>query len=66
MAMQIHINGQVKQILSPSLSLLLAEETTEQVFAVAVNGAFVARHDYQHFQLNQGDQVEILSPMQGG
>ena len=35
-------------------------------FAVAVNGDFVPRHQYNDYQLKGGENLEVLSPMQGG
>ncbi|MCK5902836.1 MAG: sulfur carrier protein ThiS [Cocleimonas sp.] len=35
-------------------------------FAVAVNGEFIARSDYEQVVLKQDDQVELLSPIVGG
>ena len=34
--------------------------------AVAVNGAFVPKSQWQDLTLNPGDQVEVVAPMQGG
>ena len=35
-------------------------------FAVAVNESFVARSDHGSTMIRQGDQIEIVSPIQGG
>lgn len=35
-------------------------------FAVAVNESFVARSDHGSTMVRQGDQIEIVSPIQGG
>lgn len=35
-------------------------------FAVALNRRFVPRSRYAEVTLNDGDELEILSPMQGG
>ncbi len=35
-------------------------------FAVAVNGDFVPRGQYASFQIQGGEALEVLSPMQGG
>jgi len=35
-------------------------------FAVAVNGDFIPRHQYEDFPLKGGEELEVLSPMQGG
>ena len=34
--------------------------------AVAVNGDFIARHEYANKQLFDGDKIDILAPVQGG
>ncbi len=34
--------------------------------AVAVNGAFVPKSSHAQHELNDGDQIEIVAPMQGG
>ncbi len=34
--------------------------------AVAVNGRFVPRETYGQTTLNDGDEIELLSPMMGG
>ena len=34
--------------------------------AVAVNGDFVPRSRYGDYQLSNGDQVDVLAPVQGG
>lgn len=38
----------------------------ERPYAVAVNGNFVARADYDKVILQEGDQVDIVSPVGGG
>ena len=35
-------------------------------FAVAVNGDFIPRSQYDQFTLQGGESIEVLSPMQGG
>ena len=35
-------------------------------FAVAVNGAFVPRHQHETYELQGGEALEVLAPMQGG
>ena len=38
----------------------------EQKIAVAVNLEFVPRSAHENFGLSEGDEVEIVAPMQGG
>jgi len=35
-------------------------------YAVAINRQFIPRSNYENTILNEGDVVEIISPMQGG
>ena len=67
--MKLTVNGQ-KQVLDleqPHVEGLLAHLGYEpRYLAVAVNQSFVSRHAYATVQLEDGDDVEILRPMQGG
>ncbi|MGE3320298.1 MAG: sulfur carrier protein ThiS [Candidatus Berkiella sp.] len=45
---------------------MLDSQVLPKVFAIAVNGKFVAREDYRQHILQSDDQVAILTPMQGG
>ena len=65
--LNIVLNGEQHLCRQTSLTALLAEHTRpEQSFAVAVNAQFVPRSAYEVTQLQNGDRVEILIPMQGG
>lgn len=35
-------------------------------FATAINETFVPRSDYKNLQLQSGDAIEVVAPMQGG
>lgn len=35
-------------------------------FALAVNGQFVPKSQHAHYQINEHDVIDILSPVQGG
>lgn len=35
-------------------------------FATAINSTFVPRSDYDNTQLQPGDTIEVVAPMQGG
>ncbi|MGQ0528050.1 MAG: sulfur carrier protein ThiS [Alphaproteobacteria bacterium] len=37
-----------------------------KIVAVARNGAFVPKAAYEQTQLEDGDELEIVAPMQGG
>ncbi|AOW77384.1 hypothetical protein A3Q34_11245 [Colwellia sp. PAMC 20917] len=66
------INGQAITIVSltPNISIALLHyltpEQQKQSFAVALNGDFVGKADYQKTIINQGDSIDILFPIQGG
>lgn len=50
-----------------SLAEILAKLADQTVpFAVAVNGTIIARNQYQSFILNEADEIEVVTPMQGG
>lgn len=46
----------------------LQENLTDknQCFALALNKAFLAKTDYAHTLLQEGDNIDIVVPMQGG
>ncbi len=66
--MQITINGETLELQQPQpLSELLAGRADlPDNFAIAVNEVFVPRSAYGATRLEDGDQVELLVPMQGG
>ena len=66
--LKITINGKAKEIKrSESLhDVLLQEQEIQSPYAVAVNMQFVAKDEYKNFQLDDGDQIDIVTPMQGG
>ncbi len=66
--MVILINGQKKKLNAPPdlQSLLKAEGYEGKLVAVARNGAFVPRGAYANTNLEDGDELEIVAPMQGG
>lgn len=43
-----------------------SETATGTVFAVAINGEFVPRSQYATTQLQQGDELDVVSPVGGG
>lgn len=66
--MNIIINGEEKNI---NTALNIAEMLSEQGYgemtiAVARNGSFVPKDQHISTQLEEGDQIEIVAPMQGG
>jgi sulfur carrier protein len=70
--MKLFINGQSITIetKSPNVLTALQQYLTPnqqlQSFATALNGDFVGKSDYQHTQINQGDSIDVLFPIQGG
>ena len=66
--MKITINGQTKDFAAPlKVVTALKEEGFEgKMVAVAVNGQFLPKACYPATTLQDGDQIEIVSAMQGG
>ncbi len=69
MKIKISVNDRERELDGPaSLTELILQSKDEfsGPFAVAVNGEFVPRHLYQATPLQQGDQIDIVSPVGGG
>jgi len=70
--MQIVFNGESVQLTTPCNLLELLEFKLSDTHAslenvvVAVNQNFVHRHNYQSFNVSDGDMVEMLSAVVGG
>ncbi|VEJ45115.1 sulfur carrier protein ThiS [Bartonella vinsonii] len=65
--MQIFVNGETIQTEVMTLSLLLEELGYEgNWLATAVNTEVIPVNARSQFVLQEGDKIEILSPMQGG
>ncbi|GAB1580773.1 sulfur carrier protein ThiS [Phyllobacterium phragmitis] len=65
--MKIILNGNPHETDAATLDAVLAElDFTDAVVATAVNGTFVSAAERVDTRLADGDQVEILAPMQGG
>jgi len=71
--MKLFINGQsvvVEEEPKPTISIALQQyltaEQQKQSFAIALNGDFVGKTDYQQTSVNQGDSIDVLFPIQGG
>ena len=66
--MIVTINGQQKTFEAPlNLYDCLAQEGyIEMMVAVARNATFVPKCDYAEVFLKNGDEIEIVAPMQGG
>ena len=66
--MIVIINGQ-KKTLSDALNInqvLNSEGYKGMLVAVAQNGTFVPKGNYDQTKINDGDEIEIVAPMQGG
>jgi sulfur carrier protein len=61
-------NGQNEQLVEPiTLQAALQQwDYTPSTFAVAVNGEFVPKQCYSDTVLQAGDEVDVVSAMQGG
>lgn len=65
--MNVTINGEAKEIDEKNLAELCKQYPDHPNFiATAVNGTFVRVHDRGAYELKEGDNIEILSPRQGG
>lgn len=65
--MVLTINGEARDVAAPNVAELLAELGYEgQFFAVAINREVVRRASWRDAPLADGDDVEILTPRQGG
>lgn len=65
--MKITVNAEPHEVASLTLSTALSELGFDSpTLATAVNGSFVPRSERMDMTLNDGDRLEVLSPMQGG
>ena len=65
--MRIEVNGEAREVSSPTLALLLEElGLADRHVATALNQEFVRARDRDDTKLRDGDAVEIVSPRQGG
>ncbi|MGK0441523.1 MAG: sulfur carrier protein [Pseudohongiellaceae bacterium] len=58
-----NIGGQATLLLT---ELLQQHANTQQPYAVAVNGTVVPRDKLDNVRLQQGDQIDVVSPIAGG
>lgn len=64
---QVIVNGSPTQLQQTcTLTTALEELGHDGNFAVAINGNFIPRHDYETLQIKGGELLEVLTPMQGG
>jgi sulfur carrier protein len=65
---KVSVNGEIKEI-SEGLNVNELIEVlgyTTKGFAVAVNTTFVAIDSYEDTLIKEGDEIDILAPVQGG
>ena len=67
-AVKVIINGQPKDFEAPLnlYDIIEQEELIGMMIAVAQNGTFVPKAQYETTSINDGDAIEIVAPMQGG
>jgi len=65
--MRVIINGEAREIASMSVAALLSELDYEGThFAIAVNYDVLPKSRWAETQLKAGDEIEIITPRQGG
>ncbi|QIB65348.1 sulfur carrier protein ThiS [Kineobactrum salinum] len=63
----LYINGRQESVAAgSSVADLLRQLAADEAVVVAVNEQFVPRNLHREQLLQAGDQVELLSPMEGG
>lgn len=65
--MRVIVNGEPREISSASIDALLRELDYDGThFAIAVNYDVVPRSHWAETALKHGDEIEIITPRQGG
>jgi sulfur carrier protein len=65
--MRVTVNGEQHEIASRSVDALLSELEYEGThFAIAVNYDVLPRSQWAQTPLQAGDEIEIITPRQGG
>ena len=65
--MRVTVNGEARDIAATSVDALLRELDYEGThFAIAVNYDVVPKRAWAETALNAGDEIEIITPRQGG
>lgn len=64
--MTITINGELLTIKSSMLVDVLQNFGAKPPFAVALNGEFIPQSLHASTTINEGDSIDLLSPIQGG
>ena len=65
--MRVRVNGEEREIAAASLQALLAELDYEGThFAIALNYDVLPKSRWAETALKAGDEIEIITPRQGG
>ncbi|QWG17462.1 sulfur carrier protein ThiS [Bradyrhizobium sediminis] len=65
--MRVIVNGEAREISSSSVDALLAELEYEGThFAIALNYDVLPKSRWAETPLKHGDEIEIITPRQGG
>jgi sulfur carrier protein len=65
--MRVTVNGEAREIASASVDALLSELEYEGThFAIAVNYDVLPKSRWAETVLKNGDEIEIITPRQGG
>ena len=65
--MRVIVNGEAREIASSRVDALLGElEYQGTHFAIALNFDVLPRSRWAETPLNHGDEIEIITPRQGG
>ena len=65
--MRVIVNGEAREIAATSLDALLGELDYEGThFAIAVNYDVLPKSRWAETPINSGDEIEIITPRQGG
>ena len=65
--MRVTVNGEPREIASASVDVLLAELDYEGThFAIALNYDVLPKNRWAETPLKTGDEIEIITPRQGG
>jgi sulfur carrier protein len=65
--MRVIVNGEPREISSDSVDALLGELEYEGThFAIALNFDVLPKSRWAETRINSGDEIEIITPRQGG
>ena len=65
--MRVTVNGEEREIAASSVHALLSELDYEGThFAIALNYDVVPKSEWAERELASGDEIEIITPRQGG